>query len=176
MKLECSAIELTRDLSIYVLVSSQDPEMMEGGAKLPLCTGRMQKQLIISINKEIRDSNGNFSSMIARSVAGNIKKMITDDYLNKICNFVFILVVASIHTTSHFAGRPELCDEIYEEFQKKSSLDMLGHGHGHPKKALDIKNVQHWFKENMLALEDTKWKDTLWTFCFTVSCWINFRE
>ncbi|RHZ83548.1 hypothetical protein Glove_91g143 [Diversispora epigaea] len=31
-----------------------------------------------------------------------------------------------------------------------SSLDMLGHGHGHPKKALDIKNVQHWLQKSKL--------------------------
>ncbi|RHZ44590.1 hypothetical protein Glove_718g34 [Diversispora epigaea] len=50
-------------------------------------------------------------------------KVITDDYLNKICDFIFILVIASIHTTSHhttfalydFAGRPELWDDLYEE-------------------------------------------------------------
>ncbi|CAG8519409.1 1762_t:CDS:10 [Diversispora eburnea] len=50
-------------------------------------------------------------------------KVITDDYLNKICEFLFIIVVASIHTTTRyttcalydFAGRPELWDDIYEE-------------------------------------------------------------
>ncbi|RHZ73199.1 hypothetical protein Glove_232g78 [Diversispora epigaea] len=50
-------------------------------------------------------------------------KVITDDYLNKICEFLYIFVVASIHTTSRymtctlyeFAGRPELWDDIYEE-------------------------------------------------------------
>ncbi|CAG8490690.1 5100_t:CDS:10 [Diversispora eburnea] len=50
-------------------------------------------------------------------------KVITDDYLDKICDFIFILVIASIHTTSHhttfalydFAGRPELWDDLYEE-------------------------------------------------------------
>ncbi|RHZ70121.1 hypothetical protein Glove_275g15 [Diversispora epigaea] len=50
-------------------------------------------------------------------------KVITDDYLNKICEFLFIIVVVSIHTTSshitcalyEFAGRPELWDDIYEE-------------------------------------------------------------
>ncbi|RHZ46129.1 hypothetical protein Glove_633g4 [Diversispora epigaea] len=43
-------------------------------------------------------------------------KVITDDYLKKICEFLFIIVVASIHTTSSsityalhdFAGRPEI--------------------------------------------------------------------
>ncbi|RHZ85956.1 hypothetical protein Glove_58g39 [Diversispora epigaea] len=202
-------------------------------AKLPSYTGRIQKQFMISINKEIGDcfnpkliitANGNFSSMIARPVAdilvgqeisknedvvkafadftkdfasilvippilsfihpkvhtqvitlplrfgwnpiwkhvitlkGNLKpvlekrlkdkeilgdkyeppldiieyllndpehgtKVITDDYLNKICEFLFIIVVVSIHTTSRFmtsalydfAGRPELWDDIYEE-------------------------------------------------------------
>ncbi|RHZ54931.1 hypothetical protein Glove_421g63 [Diversispora epigaea] len=50
-------------------------------------------------------------------------KVITDDYLNKICNFLFVIIVTSIHTTSRhitsalydFAGRPELWDDIYEE-------------------------------------------------------------
>ncbi|RHZ70081.1 hypothetical protein Glove_275g83 [Diversispora epigaea] len=50
-------------------------------------------------------------------------KVITDDYLNEICELIFIIVVASIHTTSRhltsalydFAGRPELWDDIYEE-------------------------------------------------------------
>ncbi|RHZ60191.1 hypothetical protein Glove_357g5 [Diversispora epigaea] len=50
-------------------------------------------------------------------------KVINDEYLDKICEFLFIIVVASIHTTSQhmtstlydFAGRPELWDDIYEE-------------------------------------------------------------
>ncbi|RHZ85947.1 hypothetical protein Glove_58g60 [Diversispora epigaea] len=202
-------------------------------AKLPLYTERMQKQLMISINKEIGDcsnpkliitANSNFSSMIARPVADILvgqeisknedvvkafadftkdfasilvippilsfihpkvhsqvitlplrfgwnpirkhmitlkehlrpvlekrlkdkeilgdkyeppldiieyllndpeygTKVITDDYLNKICEFLFFIVVVSIHTTSRhitfalydFAGRPELWDDIYEE-------------------------------------------------------------
>ncbi|CAG8538088.1 7703_t:CDS:10 [Diversispora eburnea] len=199
-------------------------------AKLPLYTGRMQKQLMISINKEIGDCSkpklvkNDFLSMIARPVADvlvgqeisknddvvkafadftkdfssilaippilsfihpkvhtqvitlpfrfgwnpTLKHMITlkkylkpvlekrlkdketlgdkyeppldiieyllndpeyetkvisDDYLNKICEFLFILVVVSIHGTARhmsfalydFAGRPELWDDIYEE-------------------------------------------------------------
>ncbi|CAG8556243.1 11564_t:CDS:2 [Diversispora eburnea] len=142
-------------------------------AKLPLYTGRMQKQLMISINKEIGDcsnpkffitANKDFSSIIARPVADILvgqkhlrpvlekrlkdkeilddkyeppldiieyllknpeyeTKVITDDYLNKICDFLFIIIVVSIHTTSRhltsalydFAGRPELWDDIYEE-------------------------------------------------------------
>ncbi|CAG8521191.1 4426_t:CDS:10, partial [Diversispora eburnea] len=166
--------------------------------KLPLYTGRMQKQLMISINKEVGDcpnpklintAKYNFSSMTARPVADVLEisknedvvkafaefgfnpigkhmttlkkhlkpvlekrlkdkeilgdkyeppldiieyllndpeygtKIITDDYLNKICDFIFIIVVASVHTTSHhitcalydFAGRPELWDDLYEE-------------------------------------------------------------
>ncbi|RHZ85916.1 hypothetical protein Glove_58g47 [Diversispora epigaea] len=50
-------------------------------------------------------------------------KVITDDYLNEICEFLFFIMVVSIHTTSQhftsalydFAGRPELWDDIYEE-------------------------------------------------------------
>ncbi|RHZ44597.1 hypothetical protein Glove_718g33 [Diversispora epigaea] len=50
-------------------------------------------------------------------------KAITDDYLTKITEFLFSIVVASIHTTSRhltsalydFAGRPEFWDDIYEE-------------------------------------------------------------
>ncbi|CAG8468068.1 10533_t:CDS:10 [Diversispora eburnea] len=142
-------------------------------SKLPLYTGRIQKKLMISINKEIGDcsnpklintANDNFSSMIARPVADVLvgqkhlkpvlekrlkdkkilgdkyeppldiieyilnnpeyeTKVITDDYLNKICEFIFIIIVASINTTSRhitcalydFAGRPELWDDIYEE-------------------------------------------------------------
>ncbi|RHZ46133.1 hypothetical protein Glove_633g2 [Diversispora epigaea] len=50
-------------------------------------------------------------------------KVITDDYLNKICDFLFMVVIVSIHSTSRhltsalydFAGRPELWDDLYEE-------------------------------------------------------------
>ncbi|CAG8556264.1 11565_t:CDS:10, partial [Diversispora eburnea] len=225
-----------------VLKSFDDPETVERvvktiregiTAKLPLYTGRMQKQLMISINKEIGDCSNpkfvitakeNFSSMIARPVADilvgqeisknedvvkafadftkdftsilaippilsfihpklhtqvitlplrfgwnpigkhlntlkkNLRpvlekrlkdkeilgdkyeppldiieyllnnpeyetKVIADDYLNIICEFLFSIIVASIHTTSRhltcalydFAGRPELWDDIYEE-------------------------------------------------------------
>ncbi|CAG8555944.1 568_t:CDS:10 [Diversispora eburnea] len=175
-------------------------------AKLPLYTGRMQKQLMISINKEIGDcsnpkliitTNGIFSSIIARPIADTLvgqeisknedvvkafadftkdfisilrhvitlkkhlkpvlekrlkdkeilgdkyeppldtieyllndpeygTKVITDDYLNKICEFVYVIVVASIFTSAHhiafalydFAGRPELWDDIYEEQER----------------------------------------------------------
>ncbi|RHZ44596.1 hypothetical protein Glove_718g32 [Diversispora epigaea] len=53
----------------------------------------------------------------------NETKVITEGYMNKICDFIFITVVASIHTTSRqlssalydFAGRPELWDDLYEE-------------------------------------------------------------
>ncbi|CAG8624313.1 7116_t:CDS:10, partial [Diversispora eburnea] len=239
-----SMASATRDLlPLYrVLKSILDPGTMEQvnktareviAAKLPLYTGRMQKQLMISINKEIGDcpnpkvvitANQNLSCIIARPVADilvgqelsknedvvkafanftkdfaqvrkippiasfihpklhaqvvtlpfrfgwnpirkhlitlkkhlkpelekrfkdkeilgdkyeppldvienflNIPeyktKVITEDYLNKICEFLFILVVGSIHTTSihltfalyDFAGRPELSDDIYEE-------------------------------------------------------------
>ncbi|CAG8583401.1 9232_t:CDS:10 [Diversispora eburnea] len=172
----------TRDtFPLYrVLKSLDDPETMEQviktiregiTAKLPLYTGRMQKQLVIYINKEIGDCSkpklintaaDNFSSMIARPVADVLvgqnylkpllekrledkkilgdkyeptldiieyfmndheTKVITDDYLNKICDFLFVTVVASIHTTARqltsalydFAGRPELWDDLYEE-------------------------------------------------------------
>ncbi|CAG8556226.1 11563_t:CDS:10 [Diversispora eburnea] len=236
-------LSATRDtFPLYrVLKSFDNPETMERvvktiregiTAKLPLYTGRMQKQLMISINKEIGDcsnpkliitANGNFSSMIARPVAdilgqeiskkedvikafadftkdfGSIlaippifsfihpklhtqvitlplrfgwnpigkhvitlkkhlkpvlekrlkdkeilgdkyeppldiieyllnnpeyeTKVVTDDYLNEICEFLFIIIVTSIHTTSRhltsalydFAGRPELWEDIYEE-------------------------------------------------------------
>ncbi|RHZ70082.1 hypothetical protein Glove_275g82 [Diversispora epigaea] len=225
-----------------VLKSFGDPETMEQvvktiregiTAKLPLYTGRIQKKLMFSINKEIGDcsnpklirtANGDFSSLIARPVADVLvgqeisnnedvikafanfirdftsilaippilsfihpkvhtqvitlplrfgwnpigkhvitlkkylkpvlekrlrdkeifgdkyeppldiieyllnkpeyeTKVITDDYLNNICEFLFIFIVTSIHTTSRhltsalydFAGRPELWDDIYEE-------------------------------------------------------------
>ncbi|CAG8621786.1 8047_t:CDS:10, partial [Diversispora eburnea] len=232
-------------------------------AKLPLYTGRMQKQLMISINNEIGDcsnpklilTGGNFSSVIARPIADILvgqeisknedvikafadftkdfvsilrippilsfihpkvhvqlitlplrfgwnpilkhvitlkkhlkpvlekrlndkgilgdkyeppmdiieyllndpeygTKVLTDDYLNKICEFVYIIVVVSIHTTARhltfalydFAGRPELWDDIYEEQER---IDKECNGELSPQHINEMVKLDSFVRESL---------------------------
>ncbi|CAG8586426.1 11555_t:CDS:10 [Diversispora eburnea] len=185
-----SLIAATRELfPLYrVLKNHDDPKAMDRVVntirkgitpKLPLYNERLQKQLMISIDKEIGDcskpklidTTDELTSLSARPVADILvgqeasknedlvkafatfkrlkdkeilgekyeppldlieyllndpdfeTKVVTDDYVDKLCDFLYVIVVASVHTTSRhltcalydYGGRPELWDDIYEE-------------------------------------------------------------